>query len=974
MHDFSELKAVFRGEILTDQTQRLIHATDASAYRELPLAVCRPIDKEDIRQLILYAGRKGIALIPRAAGTSLAGQVVGSGIVVDISRHLNKVLEFNAEEHWVRVEPGVILDELNLLLKRQGLFFGPETSTSNRCMIGGMVGNNSCGAHSLIYGSTRDHVVEIKAILSDGSDAVFNTLTNNEFQEKLDLPGLEGDIYRNINSILSYSTNAARIRAEYPDPALERRNTGYALDLLLESSPFTQGAESFNFCKLLSGSEGTLAFITEVKLNLVPLPPPVLGLMCAHFQTLEESFHANLVALKHKPVAIELMDSKVIERTRDNISQSRNRFFIKGEPRAILLIEFACQTREEAQERAAALEADFSARGMGYHFPLLFDADIRKVWSLRKAGLGLLSNVPGDAKPVPVIEDTAVRPEYLPDYLADFAEMLASHGKECVYYAHIATGELHLRPILNLKLAEDVELFYKIALDTAHLVKKYRGSLSGEHGDGRLRGEFIPIMIGEENYELLRDLKRCWDPHGIFNPGKITDAPSMKESLRYSPGYATPEYETILDFSSSRGIVRAIEQCNGSGDCRKPASMGGVMCPSYMASMEESATTRARANLLREMLGNPSNGNPWANGDVHEILDLCLSCKGCKSECPSNVDMAKYKAEFLQHYHDIKGLPLRSRLIAHISKLNSLGSLWPGMFNYLTNRSPLSKLVKRLLGFATEREIPALYKLTWRRWLRRNIDRLNEQSASQRRVALFVDEFTNYNDVETGIAAAELLSSLGYRLMAPPSVDSGRTYISKGLLRRARKMARRNLQLMREHLPADVPLVGIEPSCILSFRDEYLDFASSEDKAFAKELAGHSLMIEEFISNEYEAGRISPEQFSDDALEISLHGHCYQKSLAGTEAVKKMLGIPSSYRVSEIASGCCGMSGSFGYEEEHYELSMKIGELVLFPEVRKAGTEVRIAASGTSCRHQIKDGTGRRAEHPVQILRKALRH
>jgi FAD/FMN-containing dehydrogenase len=593
-----QLRSQLDGDLFTDETFRLLHATDASAYRAVPLAVARPRNQEDIRKLILFAGENKIPLIPRSAGTSLAGQVVGEGIVVDVSKYMNAVLEINAEERWVRVEPGVVLDELNMAVAPYGLFFGPETSTSNRCMIGGMVGNNACGAHSLIYGSTRDHLISLKAILSDGSEAEFGPLDREAFDNKCKGDTLEAAIYNNIRDLLGDPQVQEEIRREYPEPSVKRRNTGYAIDQLLDCYPFDNDGQPFNFCKILAGSEGTLAFTTEIKLNLVPLPPKPKILLCAHFSTLEEALQGNLVALKHKPGAVELMDRFILDCTRDNITQRRNRFFIQGDPGAILIIEFAREKEEELREIAARLEQDLREKQLGYHYPVVSGSDISKVWALRKAGLGVLTNIPGDAKPVSVIEDTAVNPEKLPQYIAEFKDILAGHGLECVYHAHIATGELHLRPVLNLKDPEGVRKFRAIASDTARLVKKFRGSFSGEHGDGRVRGEFIPLMLGEKNYQTLRQIKHAWDPDNIFNPGKITDTAPMDSSLRYEPGKPVRQIETVFDFSHDGGILRAAEKCNGSGDCRKSHLIGGTMCPSYMASKDENTTTRARANIL----------------------------------------------------------------------------------------------------------------------------------------------------------------------------------------------------------------------------------------------------------------------------------------------------------------------------------------------------------------------------------------
>jgi len=696
----SKLKGRFEGELLYDRASLLQYATDASAYREVPMLVSRPKHKKDIRELILFAGEHGLSIIPRTAGTSLAGQVVGKGIIADVSRHMTKILEVNATERWVRLEPGVVLEELNNELEQYGLFFGPETSTANRCMIGGMVGNNACGAHSLIYGSTRDHTLSVKALLSDGSEVEFNALSPDVYKQKCALDSLEGEIYRKIDKILLDPDNQDSIRTEYPDPAIKRRNTGYAIDLLLETDSFTSGKEDFNLCKLIAGSEGTLAFITEIKLNLLPLPTGEKAIVCIHHAKLNEAFLANLIALKYKPTAVELMDSKILELTKENHTQQKNRFFIDGDPAAILIVEFAGESRDKIIDQAESMKNEMLEAGYGYHFPIIFGDDILKVWALRKAGLGVLSNMPGDAKPVAVIEDTAVKPVDLPAYMEDFSKLLNKHELDCVYHAHIGTGELHLRPVMNLKDEKDVALFKTIAKETAVLVKKYNGSLSGEHGDGRLRGAYIPVMIGEKNYELLKVIKKTWDPANIFNPGKIINTPEMNTALRYMPGQTNRDVTTHFDFSADMGILRAVEKCNGSGDCRKSELIGGTMCPSYMATRDEQNTTRARANILREFLTHSGKENPFDHEEIYKVMDLCLSCKACKSECPSNIDITKYKAEFLQQYYEANGIPLRTRVIAHIGHLNKLGSMLPGLFNLPI----IIRFAEKIIGLCSQKE------------------------------------------------------------------------------------------------------------------------------------------------------------------------------------------------------------------------------------------------------------------------------
>ncbi|MBS0011893.1 MAG: FAD-binding protein [Bacteroidales bacterium] len=966
-----KLAASLAGELKYDIITRAAYSTDASMYREEPLAVAWPANEADLHLLLDYAGRHGSGLIMRGAGTSLAGQVVGPGIVVDISRHMNKVLEINKEEGWVRVQPGVILEELNKELAPHGLFFGPETSTANRCTMGGMVGNNACGLHSLRYGSTREHTLEIRSILSDGSEAVFGPLSVDEFRKKCGLSNLEGRIYSKLNELLSDSELAREIEDVYPDPSVPRRNTGYALDLLLQTSAFNGGSmPDINLARLLAGSEGTLALITEIKLKLVPLPPAEKVLCCVHLKERDEAYLANLVALRYDPDAVEMMDDKILALTGDNIEQRKNRFFLQGNPGAILIVEFARNSRDEIEKICDSMEKAMREEGYGYAYPRIWGDDIPRVWNLRKAGVGVLGNMKGDAKPVSLLEDTAVSVNLLPAYMKEFDSMLAKYKKECVYHAHIGTGELHLRPVLNLKKDSDIELFHILGMETAMLVKKYRGSLSGEHGDGRLRGEFIPLMYGERIYNILRDLKYTWDPDGILNPGKIVDTPPMNSSLRYTPGQVARDLDTLFSYEDTGGYIRAAEKCNGSGDCRKSEIIGGTMCPSYMATRDELNTTRARANVLREFLNRPG-ANGWAHPEIYEILDLCLSCKGCKSECPSNVDMARLKTEFMQQWYDKHGIPLRTKLIAYISTLNRLGSVLPAFYNFFLKNRILSGIFKRITGFARERSIPLLYRTTLRRWSKRNLPLLKPDRPVGK-VYLFADEFTNYNDTIAGIKAIKLLTSLGYSVCIPDHNLSARTFLSKGLLRKARQIATDNVIRLSGIISEDSPLLGIEPSAILGFRDEFPDLVKEEVRAQALELAKHALLIDEFISREYRAGKIKSSIFSTQERKILLHGHCQQKAVADTSSTVEMLSIPLNYTVEEIASGCCGMAGSFGYEKEHYDLSMKVGELVLFPAVRNSDEAVIIAAPGTSCRHQIKDGTGRRALHPVEVLYEAL--
>ena len=975
----SDLGKQLEGEFYFDETMRRLYATDASAYREMPLAVALPKNDNDLKRLIAFANKNGVGLIPRTAGTSLAGQVVGNGIVVDVSKYYDQILEVNEEERWVRLQPGVVRDDLNHHLKKYNLYFGPETSTANRAMLGGMVGNNSCGSNSVVYGSTREHLISAKVLLSDGTDAEFKALSTAEFQDKClgksTVSEIERNIYAEINAILESDENQKLIRDTFPNVEIPRRNTGYALDLLMNTEPFDSSGRSFNFCQLLAGSEGTLAFITELKMQCVPPPPKDKLLVCAHFEDLYESLEATLIALKYNPLAVELMDHYVLECTKTNIEQSRNRFFVEGDPAAILMIELSRESFEGAQKAADDMIEELKTAGYGYHFPVITGPDTKKVFTLRKAGLGLLSNMPGDAKPAPVIEDTAVDVRDLPAYIKEFNGILKKHGLYSVHYAHAGSGELHLRPILNLKTREGNAQFRTIAEEIAALVKRYKGSLSGEHGDGRLRGEFIKYMIGEKSYALLKKVKNAFDPHHIFNPNKIVDTPPMDTFLRYVPGQETKKINTTLNFEDTQGIIRAAELCNGSGDCRKTHIGGGTMCPSYMATRNEKETTRARANIIREILTNSQKQNPFDSEQIKEVMDLCLSCKGCKSECPSNVDIGKLKAEFLHQYYNSNGIPLRTRLIGYYTKLTQLASIFPWIYNTIFGSKIFGPMARGIIGFARDRSMPHLYATTLRSWYKKNKS-TNFGVAplvTKKSVYLFCDEFTNFNDTPIGQKAIMLLTRLGYGVQMVRHEESGRAFLSKGMLTQAKSIAEKNIEIFHPLISEDTPLIGIEPSAILGFRDEYISLTRGETSEKARQISVNTFLIDEFINQEMESGNIDKALFDEGQKLIKLHGHCHQKSLASVVPTKKMLSFPKNYTVEMIPSGCCGMAGSFGYEKEHYDLSMKVGELVLFPTVRKQKDDVIISAPGTSCRHQIKDGTSRIAMHPIEILWDALK-
>ncbi|WP_298899259.1 FAD-binding and (Fe-S)-binding domain-containing protein [uncultured Psychroserpens sp.] len=963
------LSSQLDGELHFDDLAKTLYATDASVYRMMPLAVALPKTKADIKCLIDFARVHNTSLIPRTAGTSLAGQCVGSGIVVDVSKYFNKIVDINEKKRTVTVQPGVVRDELNNYLKPFGLFFGPNTSTSNRCMIGGMVGNNSSGTTSIKYGVTRDKVLALDVILSDGSEAVFSSVSMESFQEKMRSSTLEGQIYKTIYSELKEEHIQKQIKDNFPKPQIHRRNTGYAIDELLKNEIFDTSPDAFNMCALLSGSEGTLAFTTQITLQLDKLPPSKNIMIAAHFESIESCLDTVSLVMNHDLYACEMLDKTILDLTKYNTKQQANRQFLEGDPEAILMCELRSDNEEELKRLSQSLIVDLQNSNLSYANVLLEDAMIDRANDLRKAGLGLLGNMIGDEKTAACIEDTAVALEDLSSYIKAFSELMKKYDQKPVYYAHAGAGELHLRPILNLKKKADVVLFREITTDVAHLVKRYNGSMSGEHGDGIVRAEFIPMMIGESNYEVLKRIKSIFDPENIFNPGKIIDAFPMDESLRYEPGRQEPEIETVLDFSKSLGVLREAEKCNGSGDCRKLPEFGGTMCPSYRATRNEKDTTRARANTLREFLTHSEKANKFDHDELKTVFDLCLSCKACVSECPSSVDVASLKAEFQYQYQKANGVSWRTKLFAYNNRLNKFGSHFPRVTNFIFSNVLMSSILKKTFGISNKRTLPLLSSKNLYKVLQNSKNELNNNDYIKT-IYLFNDEFTNYLDTSIGIDAITLLQGLNYEVKIIKHHESGRAFLSKGLLDQAKDFANKNVSLFKELISEDTPLVGIEPSAILTFKDEYLRLA--DDKESAEHLAKYTFLIEEFIQQEIEFGNISSDQFTLEHETIKFHGHCHQKALANQMSSFTILNLPKNYQVDIIPSGCCGMAGSFGYEKEHYEISMEIGEQTLFPAVRKTNNEILISANGTSCRHQIKDGTGREALHPITILKQAL--
>jgi FAD/FMN-containing dehydrogenase/Fe-S oxidoreductase len=970
------LKDHFEGQLFFDESQssqiaKRIYATDASVYEVKPAAVAIPASSKDIKRLILFAAQTKTSLIPRGAGTSLAGQVVGDGIVMEISSALGKVISLNRKEKSVWIEPGIVRDDLNKHLASADLFFGPETSTANRALLGGMLGNNSCGLHSIVWGNVRDHILETRAFLADGTEIHTHPLSREEFYHKTTLQNLEGKIYREIHRMLNNPEIKTLIKEKFPKKSITRRNTGYALDALVDMQPFSENGEPFNLSKLIAGSEGTLAVVHSMKLNLLDLPQSEVALICIHCTSLQESLLVNIEALKHPILASELVDDYILSFTEGHPNFEKDRGFIEGKPAAILLVELRGDDQQDLEKKVSTLIQACKKQKLGYAYPTLWGPDINKGWDIRKAGLGLIRNLEGDTQPVNLIEDCAVDPLDLPAYIAEIQQLLEKHQTKAAYYAHAGAGELHIEPFINLKSAEGIKLFRTLLTETVEILKKYNGSLSGEHGDGRLRGEFIPHLMGQEVYALFKEIKQLFDPHNLFNKGKITDTPAMDTALRISDSSKTePTY--FFDYGVWKNPLGLAEKCSGSGDCKKTALSGGTMCPSYMATLQEKDSTRARANMLRQLLNSPKE-ETFTNPALHEILDLCLSCKGCQTECPSGVDMGKLKAETLQQSYLQNGVPIRTKLIGHFPTLQRYASYVAPLYNFIVEFPVTASIIKYAMGFSFERSLPPVQFTSLETWFHRYSKKNPQNNFKNGFVYLFADEFTNHNEVPLGQKTIKLLNKLGYGVAIPSGIISGRSYISKGMLVEAKALANANVDKLYPLISLEHPLIGIEPSALLTFRDEIPALVDSEKREHAEILKPNCLLIDEFIAREFKVGKISKSAFHGKQQKILLHGHCHQKSIAGLTATRIALSIPDQYEVELLPTGCCGMAGSFGYEKKHYKLSQQIANLVLFPRLLEKPIKSIIASNGTSCRHQIKDGIEQTGFHTAEILYNALK-
>jgi FAD/FMN-containing dehydrogenase/Fe-S oxidoreductase len=946
-----------------------LYSTDASVYQIVPLGVVIPKTEEDIVAVVKICGRFGVPMTARGGGTSQAGQAVGPGVQIDFSKYFNRILEFNAGERWVRVQPGCILDDLNLEVKAHGLQFPHDISTSNRATLGGMIANNSSGARSVIYGKTIDHVLELKVVLADGSVIYARPLDEADVEAKCRQQDLEGNCYRVVRRLAV--ENEEEIQRRFPK--ILRRVGGYNLDR------FVHGTRPCNLAEILVGSEGTLGITLEAKLRVVELPK-AKALLVVQFANLLEALGATPATLAHQPSAVEVLDKYILDSTRLNAEAARLRDFLAGDPAAILIIEFHGDSPEELPARLDQLEAELRRRNLGSHFHRAIETAAQaRIWKLRRAALGLSMAEKGDAKAISFVEDSAVAPERLRDYIAELLALINRYGTKAGVYAHASVGCLHVRPVIDLKTEKGVQQFAAIAEESAELVLKYGGAISGEHGDGLVRSPFQEKMYGPAIYNAFREIKRAFDPQNLFNPGKIVDAPPLTANLRYGPAYVTPEVPTTFDFTVDGGLLRAAELCSGVGECRKRQ---GTMCPSYQATRDEMHSTRGRANALRLAITGQLGLEGFTDPAVKEVLDLCLECKACKSECPTNVDMARIKAEFLDQYYKKHGLPWRNRMLGRIDILSGWGRSLPSLCNWIL-RSRLARVLnEKLLGIDRRRSLPAFSSVSFFDGL---LDRGSRHGSQDRHVSsvfLFPDTFTTSYESAIAAGAKSLLDLLGcenffYSADWEPGSDyefpvcCGRPMISNGLLGRAVRYAEHNVHSLYPWASAGKPIIACEPSCILTIKDDYPALLKGGARQKAETVAAACFTFEEYLESLL-AARQPQVNFKPGPRKILVHAHCHQRSLVGMEPTLRLLRRIPGAEVIDLDAGCCGMAGSFGYEKEHYEISRLIGEQRLFPAIRQADADTVVVASGFSCRQQIQHFTGRTALHPAQLLRSLL--
>jgi FAD/FMN-containing dehydrogenase/Fe-S oxidoreductase len=963
----AELRQCVAGEVRADPYSKIFYSTDASIYEVEPLAVLIPRSIEDIQAAVELCSRYEIPLLPRSAGTSLAGQAVNRALVIDTTRHLDAVLDLDLEARQVRVQPGITLDTLNHQLRAHGLQFGPDPASGDRAAIGGIVGNNATGAHSILYGMTGDHVARMRVLLSDGSAAAFTPLEPEALEQKRRLSGMEGEIYRRLSTLIDKPANREIIRAG--TPRHWRRRGGYGLDRFVggDLSFRVPPDPRFNLSQLVCGAEGTLAVMTEVTLDLVPVPQRT-ALALVHFDSLDLALTSVPVILRADVSAVELLDQLAMTLCRDVPKYSRLlQTFAEGKPDCILIVEFHGASEAELLSRIDHLEALLRQERCGATATVraLDPQQQQNVWAVRKGGLGLLMSIKGDHKPIPFIEDAAVPVEHLAEYIRRIETFCKEIDTPVAYYAHASAGCLHVRPMIDAKQAHEVAKLPEILSFSAELVSGYGGSLSSEHGDGRARSWMNERFFGPELYRLFKEVKQIFDPGHLFNPGNIVDAPEMTVNLRFGGAYTARLPQARVDFRHDLGLDRAIEMCNGAGSCRKMS--GGTMCPSFMVTREEEHSTRGRANALRAVLSGRLPTTEWTSRRMYQVMDLCVACKGCKAECPSSVDMGKIRFDFLSRYNSVHGVPLRSQLLGHMAQLDRVFSgRLASLANGLLASLPLRLAMEKTLGIARQRTLPAFAEVPFTTWFAQHRVR-NEEPRGE--VVLFNDTWNTYNTPRVAIAATQVLEAAGFQVTLPGHGCCGRPMISKGLLDEARQAALETVHRLAPLAERGLPIIGLEPSCILTLRDEYHYLLPRDHRVDL--IASLAQTFEEFVAGQHEHQRLQL-GFSDRPRRLLLHGHCHEKALVGTAPSRKTLSLPPGHQVTEIDSGCCGMAGAFGYEAEHYEISMKMAERALLPAVREAATDTAIVASGISCRQQIEHGTGRQALHPAEVLRQAL--
>ena len=960
-----QIDRTIEGEVRFDRYSRVLYSTDASVWQIEPIGAVIPKHHGDVRSLLQICARHQVPVLPRGGATSLSGQTVGHAVHIDFAKYMNGILETNFEEGWVRIQPGVVQDQLGRHLRGRGYQFGPNTSSASRGTVGGMIGNNSAGSHSILYGKTIDHVLELRCVFADGSDAWLRPVGNGSMDALSRGEGLVPSLYRKLPAI----GEAYRDEILERFPKILRRVSGYNLDELVRNGArFGAGYSSrpgpLNLSRVVVGSEGTLAVVTEAKLSIVR-SPAAKGILVIHFRSVFDAVDSSETIVSTSPSAAELIDEFILNNARANPSFADKLGWVEPAAQAVMVVEYHGESETEVRSKLEGLHRLLESKRMGYGYLRVTEPSRQaQIWGVRKEALGILMSVKGDHKPIAFVEDPAVPIDRMGQFLKDFREILEKHDAHGGYYGHASVGCLHVRPMVNLKDPAEVRKMAAIADEVFGIVMNYGGSMSGEHGDGIARSRYNQWLFGDRIYRGFLELKNALDPQNILNPGKVVNAPDLTEDLRWGADYRTVPIDTKLDFSGEGGFARAIEMCNGAGVCRK--RMAGTMCPSYHATMDEEHSTRGRANALRAALSGTLPPEEFTSHRMHDVLDLCLACKACKTECPSNVDMAKIKYEWLDHYHARHGTPLHAKAFGRIESVYRLGSKAPGLFNWAGSLGAVRWLNEKLLQVDRRRSLPALARRTFRQWFG---GRAPGRRSGLRGSAVLLDDcFLNYNYPQVGVAAVEILEAAGFEVVLADKVCCGRPMLSKGLLDDARAAAARNVRALDGFASRGTPIVGCEPSCLLTLRDEYLDLAPGDA---ARRVADAAVLIDEFLVRLSAEDRLDID-WTEARQRVLFHGHCHQKAAVGSRPSLDALRLVPGQFVEEVNSGCCGMAGSFGFEKGHYDVSRKIGAERLFPAVEAAGPDTEIAVSGVSCRQQIDHFTSRRARHVAEVLRDRL--